>query len=138
MRATPSSRPRIPTPFMVHLGLDGMDCIARGGCVRGGGRGWWGPRGGAAGLSDRGVWVRDVRASLDEGFDRFLLGWFNSEEAVEAGDLDQLHELFPHAAEHEFAVLESRELLVHRQHDANRLRRDVLHGREIHDDQAAI
>ena len=59
-------------------------------------------------------------------FQRFLLRRLDGENLVQPRDLDQLHQLFTDAAEDEFAVRQRDELFVHRQHDADRLRREVL------------
>src|SRR3954451_10480792 len=71
---------------------------------------------------------------------RFLLRRLDREDAVEAGDLEQLHELRTNAAEDEVvaAGAGAGELLVERQDDPDRLAGQVLHLAEVQDEPAAL
>src|SRR5687768_10640873 len=77
-----------------------------------------------------------VSDSLD--LDCLALALLNRQDAVQPGDLEQLHQRRPHAAEYEAGVLQLRQLLVEREHDADRLAREVLDPLEVEDQVAVV
>src|SRR5204863_359589 len=66
--------------------------------------------------------------------DRFLLRGLDREHLVQAGQLDQFHQLGPDRAEDQLGVLQRVELLVHGEDDADRLAGEVLDALEVDDD----
>src|SRR5688572_6431879 len=73
-----------------------------------------------------------------EGFDRFPLRRLDRQHAIQPRDLDQLHQLRPHAAEDELAVLQRGQLLIGLEDDADRLAGEVLDLLEIQHEPPAV
>src|SRR5882757_9734087 len=69
---------------------------------------------------------------------RFALRGFDGEQSIQTCDLQQLHQSRANAAQDELAVFQAGELLVHREHDADRLAGEILHALEIENDLSSI